>query len=300
MPHPAERPDTQDLLRGHTTVGDFDLTICTDGTYFLDGGAMFGVVPKPLWEKHAPADSENRIMLGANTVIVRTGKHTVAIETGLGNKLPAKLREIYGASERLPKSLCGGRVRPEEVDIVINTHLHFDHCGWNTRRNEAGQIVPTFPNARYFAHRGEVEHGHKQLERDRISYISDNYDPLVASGQMTLLEGNRRGYRSRHFLRSFPRAHRPVDGRSHRFRRPARLLYLRPDSDQRASGSHLGHGLRLFPLTSIEQRKRFYRTPSRRNGWCCLPTTTITQWEELYWVKRAGQNYVRWNSGILE
>src|SRR6185437_2583256 len=188
MLHPAERADSNDLIRGRTTVGDFGLTILSDGWYLLDGGAMFGVVPKPLWEKRAPADAENRILLGLNTVIVRTGKHTVAIETGIGNKLPPKLREIYAAKERLPHAFAAAGIRPEEVDIVINSHLHFDHSGWNTTRTPEGRIVPTFPNARYFAHRGEVEHGHLQLERDAISYISDNYDPLVESGQMTLLD----------------------------------------------------------------------------------------------------------------
>ncbi len=259
MPHPAERPDTQDLLRGRATVGDFDLTICTDGPYFLDGGAMFGVVPKPLWEKRAPADSENRIMLGANTVIVRTGKHTVVIETGLGNKLPAKLRKIYGASERLLQSLSAARVRPEEVDIIINTHLHFDHCGWNTRRNEAGQIVPTFPNARYFAHRGEVEHGHKQLERDRISYISDNYDPLVASGQMTLIEGTGADIVPGISCEVFP-GHTAQLMAVYIDSAGQRACYI---SDLIPTSAHLDPtwvmGYDLFPLTSIEQRKRFYQ-----------------------------------------
>ncbi|HET7346781.1 MAG TPA: MBL fold metallo-hydrolase, partial [Acidobacteriaceae bacterium] len=188
MPHPAERADSDDLIRGRTAVGDFELTILSDGWYLLDGGAMFGVVPKPLWEKRALADAENRILLGLNTVIVRTGKHTVAIETGIGNKLPPKLRDIYAAKERLPHAFAAAGIRPEEVDIVINSHLHFDHSGWNTTRTPEGRVVPTFPNARYFAHRGEVEHGHLQLERDAISYISDNYDPLVESGQMTLLD----------------------------------------------------------------------------------------------------------------
>ncbi len=189
MKHPAERADTQDLVRARTTLGDFELTVLSDGTYFLDGGAMFGVVPKPMWEKRAPADDLNRILLGTNSVVVRTGKHTVVIETGIGNKLPPKLREIFGAKERLPASFAAARISPEEVDIVINTHLHFDHCGWNTTLTAAGKVVPTFPNARYFAHRGEVKHGHLQLERDAVSYISANYDPLVESGQMTLLEG---------------------------------------------------------------------------------------------------------------
>lgn len=186
--HPAETATTGDLVRARASLGDFELTVLSDGTYYLDGGAMFGVVPKPMWEKRAPADARNRILLGTNTVLVRTGRHTVAIETGIGNKLPEKLRSIYGAQQRLPESFRAAGVRPEEVDIVINSHLHFDHCGWNTTLREDGHIVPTFPNARYFAHRGEVEHGHLQLERDAISYIGDNYDPLVSSGQMTLLD----------------------------------------------------------------------------------------------------------------
>src|SRR6201993_1365155 len=176
------------LVRARTHLGDFELTVCTDGTYKLDGGAMFGVVPKPLWEKRAPADDQNRILLGLNTVVVRTGRQTVVIETGIGNKQPAKMREIHGNQELLPQSLEAAGVRPEEVDVVINTHLHFDHCGWNTTLHADGSVTPTFPNARYFAHRGEVEHGHLQLERDRVSYLSPNYDPLVESGQMTLLD----------------------------------------------------------------------------------------------------------------
>src|SRR5271168_3343228 len=127
MAHPAERPDTNELVRARTTLGDFELTILSDGPYFLDGGAMFGVVPKPLWERRAPADELNRILLGTNTVVVRTGKHTVVIETGIGDKLPPKVRDIFGAKERLPASFAAAGISVEEVDIVINTHLHFDH-----------------------------------------------------------------------------------------------------------------------------------------------------------------------------
>ena len=102
--HPAARPTDADLLRGRLTLGDFELILCTDGTYLLDGGAMFGVVPKTFWDQRAPADPLNRILLGTNTVIIRTGKHVVAIETGIGNKLPAKLREIYGNNPQLPST----------------------------------------------------------------------------------------------------------------------------------------------------------------------------------------------------
>jgi glyoxylase-like metal-dependent hydrolase (beta-lactamase superfamily II) len=179
------------LVRARTQLGDFELTVCTDGTYKLDGGAMFGVVPKPLWEKRAAADDQNRILLGLNTVVVRTGKQTVLIETGVGNKQPAKMREIHCNQELLPQSLAAAGIRPEEVDVVINTHLHFDHCGWNTTLHADGSVTPTFPNARYFAHRGEVEHGRLQLDRDRVSYLAPNYEPLIESGQMTLLDTDR-------------------------------------------------------------------------------------------------------------
>ena len=182
------------LVRAWLQVGEFEVTVCTDGTYRLDGGAMFGVVPKPLWEKRAPADEQNRILLGLNSVVVRTGKQTVVIETGVGNKQSAKMREIHCNQELLPRSLAAAGVRPKEVDVVINTHLHFDHCGWNTTLHADGSITPTFPNARYFVHRGEVEHGRMQLDRDRVSYLAPNYEPLIESGQMTLLdaEGIRR------------------------------------------------------------------------------------------------------------
>jgi glyoxylase-like metal-dependent hydrolase (beta-lactamase superfamily II) len=148
---------------------------------------MFGVVPKTLWSKRAPADEHNRIQLGLNTVIVRTGKHTIAIETGVGNKQSPRMRELQGNQELLLKSLDAAGIDPKQIDIVINSHLHFDHCGWNTTLHPDGAITPTFPNARYFAHAGEVAHGHQQFERDKVSYLSANYDPLIANGQMTLL-----------------------------------------------------------------------------------------------------------------
>jgi glyoxylase-like metal-dependent hydrolase (beta-lactamase superfamily II) len=186
--HAASRPSDANLVRARITLGDFELTICTDGTYLLDGGAMFGVVPKTLWQRRMRADDDNRILLGLNTAVVRTGTHTVLIETGIGNKQSPKMRAVHANQELLPASLAAADIRPDEVDIVLNTHLHFDHCGWNTTLHPDGSVTPTFPNARYFAHRGEVEHGHLQLDRDRVSYLSANYDPLIASGQMTLLD----------------------------------------------------------------------------------------------------------------
>jgi glyoxylase-like metal-dependent hydrolase (beta-lactamase superfamily II) len=248
-----------DLVRARTRVGDFELTVCTDGTYKLDGGAMFGVVPKTLWEKRAAADEQNRILLGLNTVVVRTGKHTVVIETGIGNKQPTKLRAIHENQELLPASLAGAGVAVEEVDFVINTHLHFDHCGWNTTLQADGSVRPTFPNARYFAHRGEVEHGHLQLERDRISYLSPNYDPLIESGQMTLVEGHDMVVCPGVHVELFPGHTAQMMG-VHIESGTEHACYI---SDLIPTSAHLDTtwvmGYDLDPLETIVQRKRFYQ-----------------------------------------
>jgi glyoxylase-like metal-dependent hydrolase (beta-lactamase superfamily II) len=171
------------------TLGDFELTAVSDGTYPLDGGALFGVVPKVIWSKKVTADENNFVASGLNSVVVRTGRETVLIETGLGNKLPDKLVKIYGQPAKLLGALETAGISPEEIDIVINSHLHFDHCGWNTLR-QGERIVPTFPKAKYYAQRGEWEHAHAG-ERDGVSYLGDNYDPLVESGTMELLPGDR-------------------------------------------------------------------------------------------------------------
>jgi glyoxylase-like metal-dependent hydrolase (beta-lactamase superfamily II) len=171
-------------------LGKFELIAVSDGTYQFDGGAMFGVVPKVMWQRKMPADENNRIRFSLNSVVVRTGKGTVLIETGLGNKLTPKLASIFGMPAGLVDNLKAAGIALEEIDIVINSHLHFDHCGWNTVR-ENGKVVPTFPNAVYYAQEGEWRHAREQHERDAISYISDNYDPLVESGQMKLINGDR-------------------------------------------------------------------------------------------------------------
>jgi glyoxylase-like metal-dependent hydrolase (beta-lactamase superfamily II) len=173
-----------------TELGDFELTMLTDGGYYLDGGAMFGVVPKVLWSKKFQPDDLNRLRLGLNTLIVRTGEKTIVIETGIGNKLPEKSVKIFGNEMLLMKQFEEAGVDPAEVDIVINTHLHFDHCGWNTIRKTDGTIAPTFPRAKYYMQRGELAHAHEQHERDRVSYLTDNYDPLVRNGQAVILDGD--------------------------------------------------------------------------------------------------------------
>src|SRR5215469_14183918 len=274
---PVDRPSeaiplgplaVSDLVRAHTEVGDFEVIVCTDGSYRLDGGAMFGVVPKTLWEKRATADEKNRILLGLNTVVVRTGQHTVVIETGIGNKLSDKMREIHENHELLPQSLVAAGVDPAKVDVVINTHLHFDHCGWNTTLHPDGSVTPTFPNARYFAHRGEVEHGRLQLERDAVSYVAPNYEPLIETGQMTLLATD--GIRANPQIvpgisvELFPGHTRQlmavhIESQSHGGA-GEHACYI---SDLIPTSAHLDPtwvmGYDLDPLESIAQRKRFYQ-----------------------------------------
>jgi glyoxylase-like metal-dependent hydrolase (beta-lactamase superfamily II) len=142
-----------------------------------------------MWQKKVTADELNRIAVSCNSVLVRTGKRNILIETGIGNKLDEKKKKIFEPQEKLLENLRATGVVPEEINIVINSHLHFDHCGWNTVYKD-GVAVATFPNAEYFAPEGEWRHGALQLERDRVSYLSPNYDPLIQSGQMRLIDGN--------------------------------------------------------------------------------------------------------------
>ena len=176
-------------LMHRIAVGDFELSIFSDGTYPLDGGAFFGVVPKIMWSKKVAADERNYCTAGLNSLLIRTGRQTVLVETGMGNKLSERMRKFYSQPAQLLDNLAAGGVAPEDIDIVINSHLHFDHCGWNTVRDRNGNIVPTFPRAKYYAPRGEWQYARHPSERDSISFISENYDPLVESGQMTLLDG---------------------------------------------------------------------------------------------------------------
>ena len=172
------------------TIGDFEVLVLSDGTYELDGGAFFGVVPKILWEQRIQADGRNMLKVGTNCLLIRDGKQTVLVETGIGSKLNDKSRSIHKNQVLLMKSFQEAGVSPNQVDIVINTHLHFDHSGWNTYYNRDGRPVATFPNAKYYVQKGEVEHAHEQHERDRVSYLTDNYDPLIENRQMTRLDGD--------------------------------------------------------------------------------------------------------------
>jgi len=171
-------------------VGDFQITLVRAGVYYWDGGAVFGVVPRTLWGRRLPPDEQNLVPLAFNCYLVETGKHTALIETGGGAKMDHRARERMKLPERietLPEFISKQGIDPESIDIVINTHLHWDHCGWNTIV-EGGVARATFPRATYYTRRREWEHAHERHPRDSVSYIDANYDPLVESGQMKLLD----------------------------------------------------------------------------------------------------------------
>jgi glyoxylase-like metal-dependent hydrolase (beta-lactamase superfamily II) len=237
-------------------LGDFELTVASDGIYHLDGGAFFGVIPKVMWEKKLSADEKNRVLCGLNSLIVRTGHQTILIETGAGNKLSEKMVKIYGQPAKLLDNLNTAGIPPDDVDIVINTHLHFDHCGWNTIRT--GQnIAATFPNAKYYVQKGEWERAQSPAERDAISYIGANYDPLVDSGQMQLLTGDQEILPGIS-VQVFPGHTRDMQavvitsgGQT--------ACYI---SDLIPTTAHIpitwGMGFDLYPLDVIASRKRYY------------------------------------------
>ena len=166
-------------------VGNCRISLARAGVYWWDGGAFFGVVPKTLWNPLLPADDLNRIPAGLNCYVVDTPSARILIETGGGIRHDAKARERMSMAEDagvIP-------VDPASVDIVVNSHLHWDHCGGNTVDVE-GRVEPAFPNARYFAQHGEWDHARERLARDAVSYRDVNYEPLIASGRMTLLHGD--------------------------------------------------------------------------------------------------------------
>ncbi len=170
-------------------LGDLELISLSDGFFHLDGGAMFGVVPKTLWEPRAPADERNRIRLAMRPLLVR-GAQTMLIDAGVGDKTPPKLAEIYKLERmrHLDHSLAEAGVPPEAIDIVVATHLHFDHAGGFTARDGTGRLHSRFPRARYLIRRGEWEDAIAPNERNRASYLPENLAPLADAGAVELLD----------------------------------------------------------------------------------------------------------------
>jgi glyoxylase-like metal-dependent hydrolase (beta-lactamase superfamily II) len=251
------------LEAGHSRI-----TLVRAGSYWWDGGAMFGVVPKTLWSRHQPCDEWNRIEAGFNCFVVEHGGKRVLIETGGGVRHDERARERM----RLPQPPAAGDVlrahgfEPESIDIAINTHLHWDHAGGNTV-DEGSDMKPSFRNALYLTQRGELLHAREQHPRDAVSYRAPNYEPLIDSGRMQLLDGDSEvlpgievrvvpGH-NRHMMIVLVRS----AGQTW-----CHLADLIPYSAQISPG--WVSGFDLFPLESIENKVRTMAEAAAQDWWC--------------------------------
>ncbi|MFW6113848.1 MAG: MBL fold metallo-hydrolase, partial [Actinomycetota bacterium] len=171
-------------------MGDWELVSLSDGFFRLDGGSMFGVIPKPLWEKKKPADDRNRIRLGLNSLLLKGPGSLVLVESGIGRKMTPKEEDIYGLEcdgdlmQELEREGCS----PEDVDFVIHSHLHLDHSGWATRGN-GGDLKPAFKSAKYVVQRGEWEAAMNPDPRSRASYDRRNFAILAQKGLLAPVDG---------------------------------------------------------------------------------------------------------------
>jgi glyoxylase-like metal-dependent hydrolase (beta-lactamase superfamily II) len=252
-------------------LGDLKLTLVDDGEFRLDGGAMFGVVPRTLWEKEKPPDELNRIRMGTNCLLVERGRDLLLIDTGIGDKHGARFEGLYGMDPqavRLPDAIRRAGYELGDVNHVLLSHLHFDHCGWNTRE-EGGKAVPTFPKATYWLQRGEVDHARLPNERDRASYFPENWEPLFEAGAAEL----------------FGDEAEPIPGVK-AVRVPGHnadmcIVLLEGGDDARAvywadlvpTAAHVPYpwimGYDLYPLTTLENKK-LWLPKAAAGDWLCI------------------------------
>ncbi len=252
--------------------GDYRVEVVPDAEFRLDGGAMFGVVPRSLWAQSCPPDEHNRIRMNMNCLFVETGRERIIVETGIGDKWAAKHVDMYGIARRRSladsvKAVTG--YDAGEISIVVNTHLHFDHAGGNTTRDATtGDITPTFPNARYFVSRAEYEHAESPHERDRASYLPENWRPVRESGQLELKDAV---YEVAPGLRMETVAGHSRTMQCARLERGGQTLFgfadLVPMRAHVALAWIMGYD--LYPVETLEAKRRLLPQAAREN-WLCL------------------------------
>lgn len=239
-------------------IANYEIRSIMTSPFKLDGGAMFGVVPRPLWEKKAPADDKNRIQMGLNALLLTDGQRVILVDTGVGTKMGDKLNKIYVVdfeAAELTRSLKEAGFDPGDVTDVILTHLHFDHVGGATYE-QGDTVVPTFPNAKYYVQKKHWEWAHDPSERDQASFFGENYDPLQENGLLEILDGPCELFPGVELLE--------VNGHT-----PGQQLVK--VSDERKTLLHCGDliplsahvpvpwvmGYDLFPLTTVAEKKNY-------------------------------------------
>jgi len=251
--------------------GDYRVEIVQDTEFRLDGGAMFGVVPRKLWARECPPDDDNRIRMNMNCVFIDTGAEKILIETGIGDKWNPKQQSMYGIDRVRPLSetlFARTGVTADEITIVVNTHLHFDHAGGNTKLDAAGKSVASFPNARYFVSRAELEHADRPTERDRASYLPDNWQSLVESGQ---LEAKDSDYEVAPGLRMETVAGHNRSMQCWRLERDGKTMFGFADLVPMRAHVRLPWimGYDLYPVETLDAKKRLIPQAAREN-WICM------------------------------
>jgi glyoxylase-like metal-dependent hydrolase (beta-lactamase superfamily II) len=264
------------------TLGSFRVQLLHAGIHWWDAGAFFGVVPKTMWSKRMAPDELNRLRFAFYCCMVDTGQHTVLIDTGVGNRLsPMELSRMNMPEQLppLPDMLASSGIDPERIDVVVNTHLHFDHCGGNTTTHE-DRFLPAFPRARYVTQRGEWEHAHERHPRDAVSYRDRNYDPLIESGHLELLSGN---------VEIVPGIELEVVPGHNRDMMIVRarsggetFCFL---SDLAPTAHHVKPtwiaAVDLFPLTAIDNKTRILTQAAAENWWCAYAHDADTSFSRI-------------------
>lgn len=264
-------------------LGNFNIELLETGRFGLDGGAMFGVVPKNLWTKayHEP-DEQNRIPMAARVLLIQTGDKNILVDTGNGSKMPEKLVQIYGIDNSqftLEASLNEFALAPEDISHVILTHLHFDHSGGSTMLQN-GEITPTFPNARYLVQKDHWEWAHHASEKDRASFIAENYEPLFADGMIEFIDGEGELFPDISLILSYghTRALQMVKVQQ------GSEVVLFP-ADLFPTSAHIkvpfGMGYDNFPLTTIDEKKNILPQAVEEEWIICFEHDAFTQAAKL-------------------